>query len=205
MSDEETNNLFEQVRGPLAAEKQVAITDVARKFGLNDDDPLWALVAALDLHNQFSQSVPVALRAAGEHAAAAMEIKLVELAEIVGGMTQKAEESRAAIKSAAEAGAIAAMRAAVASLPTDKIVGEVTGKIGAQIADQKISASRAYWGALSKIITGVIVIACLSVGAALGWLFKPAPTVTFSPQLSASAECSRSADQALFCKLRGQK
>jgi hypothetical protein len=193
---------FSAIREGLPAGQQVLITDVARKFGLQDDDPLWSIVAALQLHTNYAREIPAELKEAGDHIGTLMQFKINLIEQTLDNVVLAATEARATIKTAAELGAVAAVEASLKKLDSNKIVIELAQKMAAGSE----AAKRHYWSKLGMI--AMAIMAALSFAGGWGVAIATssvAPNYVFSTQLSALAECIKTSDKQISCKLKGQK
>lgn len=203
-ADQEELSRFVTARAGLPAEQQLAITDIARKHKMHDDDPLWVVIEALQLHSNYMSALPPSLVNAGDLAAEKFDTKIHQISELAEGLADQTEKARAGIKTAAEDGARGAVAVAIKALQTEKIIEEVAR----QIAEQHAAKNKHDWSKIGLVVCSIAVILAFAGGVAIAWLVKPAPdpqAPVLSSQLSAIAECSPNPNRQFFCKLKEQK
>ena len=132
---------FSYVRSALPISQQLAITDIARQHGLDDTDPLWALVAAMQIHANYSKEIPAELSNAGNQVARQIEVKITEIRKIVGQIVENAEEAQITIKTAAESGAIQAMDAAISRLKDEStdIINTISNDVAIKTVENALN------------------------------------------------------------------
>ena len=171
--------------------QQLEILEIAHALNIQPgDDIIYNLLVGLGYHKTLLAGIPDQIRQAG--------------VTVVENINHQTGDVKLAVQEAAEAGAKTAMNAAIQSLDTDRIIAAVAAKVGSQIASDRIKRGQRYWTTLANTAVCFLALLSMAGGAGLAWIFKPELSITFTQQLSAAAECSKTGD-VLACKLKAQK
>lgn len=157
----------------LPAERQAEILKVALAFGIQQHDPLFAVILALQFHHDLYKQIPKDIEQAGTEAA-----QLLNAAgESIKSDTDAARKALAdnlqtflktagpELTTAAQKGVVTAL----SSLDTAALVAKVAGRVADSVAIHK---ARKLAG-LGLIVSGAAIVAALLAGGAIGRLLLP--------------------------------
>lgn len=157
----------------LTPERQAEILKVALTFGIQQNDPLFSIILALQFHTDLYKSIPDAVEKAGEESAHLINAAGESIrCETETARQALADELQSFLKAAPPAMQTAAQKgvlAAIGNLNTEKLVREIAGKVTDATAVHK---ARRMLGA-GLVAVGLSVALALVAGGALGRYLWP--------------------------------
>lgn len=221
---------FKNFRETLSAEKRLLVTDIARQYGLHDSDPLWAIIAALGHVENFAGELPEQIDRAANQALDKIEVKIGSMEKIVEGIATRADEARSSIKSAAEAGAVAAVETTLKKFSHEssevilELARETTVTIIGEAIKQLVTANDARWLAIKSVIekhttaqveqkktiflrsglviaAGIMVISMTFSTIATYYLVR-SPKTLMTAQLQSMTECAKNDSGDVVCQFK---
>lgn len=185
----------------LTPERQADVLKVAMRFSIRQDDPLFAIILALQYHLDLYDDIPAKVREAINDAA-------TQLNTCRNGFTEDAEKARESLAfdfkkfldSARPMLTTAAQKGvndAIGSLDTGKLVAEVAGKVADAVA---ITKARKLAG-LGLALAGAAFISALVAGALLGRYAFPQqdPAAQRAAAIMRQLDCRTSRPGEIVC------
>lgn len=223
---EKPKTAFDAVRDNADPDAQLSITDIAKRHHLTDDDPLWAIVAALQLHHDYVAPLPDALSTASLAAAGVFQMRIDEMTEIIDKLPNSTRLVEKRIAAAAETGIFKAMEVAtkkfkednsqlIIDVATKATTKELTAQvqkltvsltdqvkqIAADTADAKITAQKAYWAKMGLFVAAAVLIIGVASGFAMNHYLNRNSGVTISPDAAKFFACTKT-DAGIFCGMK---
>lgn len=158
----------------LPAEKRADILAAALKFGIQQDDPIFQIIVALEWHLTLYRDIPACIREAGHQAAELVNLTREGFREdrnqavtaIHGVLTQFVKTARPSVQTAAAAGIQDGLR----QLDTKALIAEIAGKVAERGAKEQTRR----WLAIGIGGAGVAVLVAMGAGFFVGREVFPA-------------------------------